>query len=259
MPQVTAEIVVPLETSDRNDRSNSGRAWALIPGSGETAFGTQPYTDINGYLDNDGALVELVRKLGNVHNPHREPDLIVSVNQLMAEQPGLETISLVVSWFGTDLRAGECLIIPKVEDNSRRLQLVDWGLAGLTYATAEEVSNQGDETRPWFGGTPSDETLREAIRYLKANGARVMLCPFLLMDVPPGNTLPNPYSDNASEVGQAVFPWRGRITCAPAAPTRPRRPRTRSRASSRADGYRRFILHYAAALRLARWHDPCGF
>ena len=41
--------------------------------------------------------------------------------------------------------------------------------------------------------------------------------PFILMDVPPGNALPNPYSDNAAEIGQPVFPWRGRITCAPAA------------------------------------------
>jgi hypothetical protein len=37
------------------------------------------------------------------------------------------------------------------------------------------------------------------------------------MDVPPDNTLPNPYSDNAAETGQPVFPWRGRITCSPAA------------------------------------------
>ncbi|MBD3788633.1 MAG: glycoside hydrolase TIM-barrel-like domain-containing protein, partial [Sphingomonadales bacterium] len=36
-------------------------------------------------------------------------------------------------------------------------------------------------------------------------------------DVPPGNTLPNPYSDNAAETGQPTFPWRGRITCSPAA------------------------------------------
>jgi hypothetical protein len=37
------------------------------------------------------------------------------------------------------------------------------------------------------------------------------------MDVPPGNTLPNPYSDNAAASGQPAFPWRGRITCSPAA------------------------------------------
>ncbi len=37
------------------------------------------------------------------------------------------------------------------------------------------------------------------------------------MDIGAGNTLPNPYSDHAGEAGQPVFPWRGRITCSPAA------------------------------------------
>lgn len=41
--------------------------------------------------------------------------------------------------------------------------------------------------------------------------------PFLLLDVPPGNTRPNPYSANAATSGQPTFPWRGRITCSPAA------------------------------------------
>jgi hypothetical protein len=39
----------------------------------------------------------------------------------------------------------------------------------------------------------------------------------LALDVPPGNTLPNPYSANAATPGQPAFPWRGRITCSPAA------------------------------------------
>ncbi|MCB1376258.1 MAG: glycoside hydrolase TIM-barrel-like domain-containing protein, partial [Rhodobacteraceae bacterium] len=48
-------------------------------------------------------------------------------------------------------------------------------------------------------------------------GLRVTFYPFLLMDVPPGNTLPNPYSANAATPGQPSLPWRGRITCTPAA------------------------------------------
>ena len=57
----------------------------------------------------------------------------------------------------------------------------------------------------------------QAIQEMKARGLRVTFYPFILMDVPPGNTLPNPYSDNAAETGQPAFPWRGRITCSPAA------------------------------------------
>ena len=46
MPQVTAEIVVPLETGDQDDLSNAGRAYQLIPGSGESVLGTQIYTNV---------------------------------------------------------------------------------------------------------------------------------------------------------------------------------------------------------------------
>ena len=46
---------------------------------------------------------------------------------------------------------------------------------------------------------------------------RITFYPFVMMDVPAGNTLPDPYSDNAATIGQPVLPWRGRITCSPAA------------------------------------------
>jgi hypothetical protein len=52
---------------------------------------------------------------------------------------------------------------------------------------------------------------------MKARGLRVTFYPFLLMDVSPGNTLPNPYSANAATAGQPAFPWRGRLTCSSAA------------------------------------------
>jgi hypothetical protein len=70
---------------------------------------------------------------------------------------------------------------------------------------------------PASGGTPADFAVVQAIREMKGRGLRVTFYPFILMDVPPGNSLPNPYSDNAAETGQPVFPWRGRITCSPAA------------------------------------------
>ena len=41
--------------------------------------------------------------------------------------------------------------------------------------------------------------------------------PFLLMDIPAGNALPDPYSDIAATIGQPSYPWHGRITCSPAA------------------------------------------
>ena len=47
------------------------------------------------------------------------------------------------------------------------------------------------------------------IQEMKARGLRVTFYPFILMDVPPGNTLPNPYSDNAAGTGQPAFPLAG--------------------------------------------------
>jgi hypothetical protein len=66
--------------------------------------------------------------------------------------------------------------------------------------------------KPVYGGTPADFSVVQAIQAITARGLRVTFYPFLMMDVPPVNTLPNPYSDNAAGVGQAALPWRGRIT-----------------------------------------------
>ena len=52
-----------------------------------------------------------------------------------------------------------------------------------------------------------------AIEDLKARGLDVIMTPFILMDVPEGNTLADPYGGAA----QGAYPWRGRITCHPAA------------------------------------------
>ena len=64
---------------------------------------------------------------------------------------------------------------------------------------------------------PADFAVVQAIQELKARGLRVTFYPFILMDVPADNDLPDPYSDHAAETGQPTFPWRGRITCSPAA------------------------------------------
>ena len=47
-------------------------------------------------------------------------------------------------------------------------------------------------TGPAYGGTPSDESVRQAIAALKARGLEVTLYPFVFMDCPNG------------------YPWRGR-------------------------------------------------
>ena len=68
-----------------------------------------------------------------------------------------------------------------------------------------------------YGSTPSDASVIAAIEDLNARGIKVVFCPFILMDIPSRNALPNPYTDGASGVGQSAYPWRGRISSSPAA------------------------------------------
>jgi hypothetical protein len=75
----------------------------------------------------------------------------------------------------------------------------------------------------------------------------------VMMDVPAGNSLPDPYGGT----GQPPYPWRGRITCHPA-PGRPGSPDGTNAAATQiaqwftqAWGYEKFILHYAGLAQQA--------
>ena len=207
VPQFTAEIVVPLDTDDPDDIQNAGEAFCLIPASGETIYQAEAVQLVSGFN---------TTKPDNVHNAFRLPDMVYSMDNLIRMQDNLDAVLLVVSWFGNDLRAGTCQIRPRTESqNNRTLTPVDWTVAGYTRATAEVVPYD-DDGRPEYGGTPSDASISSCIAHLKSKGLRVVFYPFILMVQEDGNTLPNPYSDNESGVGQPVKPWRGRITCSPA-------------------------------------------
>jgi hypothetical protein len=114
--------------------------------------------------------------------------------------------------------------------------------------------------------------VKQAIAALKARGYKVGLYPFLLLDVPAENGLPDPYGG----AEQAAYPWRGRITLYPAA-GEAGSPDMTSAATAQVDAffgaaapdnfaggggapvyagpaewsYRRFVLHYAKLAALA--------
>lgn len=193
----------------------------------------------------------------------------MSIDELMALCPNLERVALVVSWFGTDLRAGECRIVPGVETAVRNGESKAWSVSGIARGSAHVVS--GNSGVPAYGGTPDDAAVLAAIADLKARGLEVYLYPFLMMDIPSDNALPDP---SASGV-QPAYPWRGRITCFPATGRPDSVDRTAvahgqvdafigtARAADfllsgqqvayggSGDGYRRFILHYAQLARAA--------
>lgn len=221
MPQLSFEVIRPAaEAVDRLE--TLARAVNMIPGSGEFALAT----DI------------VRRRLGpgrevseNQHGPEMKSDFEASLDQLEAELPNVSRVNLVVGWFGSDLRCGECLIRPGVEVATKATTPLVWSVAGVTRGDAYVVS--ATDGRSNYGGTPSDNSVRQAVQMLKSRGYHVTLYPFLLMDIVAGNGLPDPYGGGE----QAAFPWRGRIrTVAGDAD---------AQIDQFFDRYRTFILHYA--------------
>jgi GTA TIM-barrel-like domain/Putative phage tail protein len=197
IPQLTFEVHRPVDGFHEEVGSV-----VLIPGSGEFVYAPKPITHKFGV---GGSVAQ------NVHSLQEGADWKVAIDQLEDALPNVENISFVVSWFGTDLRAGDCQIRPGVEVESKTTTPQDWRAGDVDRAGAHLVSLRNG--RPSYGGTPSDQSVVDAIRDLKSRGYKVTLTPFILMDVPEGNTLPDPYGGGS---GQPVYPWRGRITCHPA-------------------------------------------
>jgi hypothetical protein len=205
IPQLTFEITKPVTRSDNDAVGDLIKGIDLIPGT--TEFGYDPNVIVQKYPDNS-SLVE------NDHTGDGRSDWKHALDQLQINLPNCGLVTLVVAWFGDDLRMGNCTIRPKVENQTKITNPISWTVAGLTRSSATVISTYNG--KPAFGGSPNDLSVYRAILDLKSRGFEVMLYPFIMMDIPAGNTLPNPYSDNAAGVGQVTYPWRGRITCSPA-------------------------------------------
>ncbi|MCB1376325.1 MAG: hypothetical protein KDJ78_19510, partial [Rhodobacteraceae bacterium] len=103
LPQLSFEVFRPL--ADPDTAEGLTRAVTLIPASGEFTYATVA-----------------IRKGGNgettAENLNAAPgsaDMIVALDRLQAMAPKVESVSLVVAWFGNDLRCGYCTIRPGVE------------------------------------------------------------------------------------------------------------------------------------------------
>jgi hypothetical protein len=148
----------------------------------------------------------------NRHVTAAVTDWAASLDQLEEVLPNCGAISLFSAWFGDDLRCGNCTIVPKVDTDDKDTTPKSWAVAGLTRSTAQVVST--DDSRPAYGGTPNDSSIIDAIVDMNDRGFDVLFTPFLLMDIPDGNGLTDPYDSLATD--QPSYPWRGRITCSPA-------------------------------------------
>ncbi len=238
VPQLSFEVVKPVQGLGAMIRGVD-----LIPGATEFGYGVGALT---------ARSAPGVSASENRHQLFASSDWVASLDALQALCPNLTSVAFVVSWFGDDLRVGLCTIAPRIEKASKEVLNANWSVAGLTRANARVVSQI--DGGPAMGGTPSDETVIAAIRDLKARGLSVVFYPFVMMDVPADNSLPDPWTGAAS---QPAFPWRGRITCDPA-PGRAGSPDASAGAGAQVSNffgpaspgaddwcYRRFILHCA--------------
>ena len=198
MPQLSFEVIRPAQnTAQLPEFSKIIPGVAMIPGTGEYALATTPVHYVQGLVD---------RRSANMNTISGQTDFVTALQDLSAELPNSRSVALVVSWFGDDLRCGHCTVRPKVEQNLFDGETMAWTVSGINRAQAAQIARLND--RPVYGGTPTDQSVIEAITALKSAGQAVTFYPFILMDQLAGNGLPDPYGG----AEQAALPWRGRIT-----------------------------------------------
>eukprot|EP01037_Dinobryon_pediforme_P018395 gene18394-18664_t len=221
-PAINVEVFRrPVWTGEAVRLEDQLQAVCLIPGAGEAVYATTPVLRQSGYAT---SVTE------NVNTASGGPDIRAALDQLQASLPHVTRVSLVSAWFGTDLRCAACQIAPGVELRTKATLPFDWSAGGVSRSAAHLISTVG--SGPAFGGTPSDRSLFEAIAEMTGRGLKVTLYPFVMIDIPAGNTLADPYGG----ASQAAYPWRGRITASIAV----------SYAGPPEWSYRRMVLHHAA-------------
>ncbi len=208
--------------ADVADARHLVRSVCLIPASGEWAY--EP-----------NVVRSRVRNANINSNAGRKAaDFAVSIENLRREVPNVEWVSLVYAWFGTSVDVATCAIRPETEYAIYPDRLPDttpylWSVMGIgrpVIGGSGGWSLVSSYTKPdgsiglYYGGTISDGSVIRAIQHLRSLGYKVMLYPFLMMDIPPPDPSP--------------FPWRGRIGGAAG---------DVAGFFERSDGYLRFIRH----------------
>ncbi len=262
VPQFSFEVIRHVQGGSDPALAGAIRAVALIPGTGEYALSTSRV-----YYED----ARRRKRPANLNTVTGKTDFATSLDQLTTDLPRANSVSLIVSWFGDDLRCGTCTLRPKVEQKLEDGRRMAWRAGGISRSAALTVPKLDGEAV--YGGTPADVSVIEGIRAIRESGREVMFYPFILMEQLAGNGRSDPYSGAAD---QPSLPWRGRITTS-LAPGRAGTPDQTAGANaevaaffgSAAPGnwnssgntlsysgpnewsYRRFILHYAHLCKLA--------
>jgi len=195
IPNFTFEVRQTITPKDYDGRSTEEmlKAITIIPGAGEFVYDTISQEHLPGQLIDGQWLLAGFRKPVNSHNPQGVTNAVYALDQLQEMCPNIEWVSIVVSWFADSLDAATCDIYPAVEfRNGGTTEPDQWSVAGKSRTQSRQISFD-DDNRPRYGGTPDDASLVRFIEEIRSRGLKVMLLPFLFMDM-------------------KGKPWRGRIT-----------------------------------------------
>src|SRR5690606_34134727 len=128
IPQLNFEVFRSVDSFESQIRGVT-----LIPAAGEFAYHPDEVR-----VDAGGG----TSYSENRHTTLASSDFAASIDQLEDAFPNCGASSLFSAWFGDDLRCAECEIQPRVDNNDKGegTTPIAWGVAGLTRATADEVS-----------------------------------------------------------------------------------------------------------------------
>jgi hypothetical protein len=212
IPNFAFEVVRKVKLPNVKAVEDLIKSIIIIPGSGEFVYDTELQYKIYSTEDN----VVLETEVINSHNHKGIANSVYSLEQLLAVCPNLESVGVVVCWFGTSLHLRECSILPAVEYKDEHTTTSEpWRVANFTRNTAKLIGFEG--MHPRYGGTVNDASLVRYLQELKRHNLKVTLYPMFFMDLP----------------GK---PWRGHLSGHPA---------DVEHFFNKIDGYNNFILHYA--------------
>ena len=135
LPQLSFEVIRGAGGLER-----AVRAINIIPGSTEFGYDTEIVTSRAGRGQTASE---------NAHASALRSDWSVSIDDLTATCRNLEAAALVVAWFGTDLRCGQCEIKPGVEESEKKTEPDSWSAGGLTRSDAASGEPSGRQGGLW--------------------------------------------------------------------------------------------------------------
>ena len=126
IPQLAFEVVRPV-----GGMASMIKAVNIIPGASEFGYSTVALTQ---------ELGPGISRTENRHILSAPSDWIASIDALQALCPNLESVALVVAWFGDDLRVGQCKILPRVERRDKTVLGQTWVVGDFIRGNAPIVS-----------------------------------------------------------------------------------------------------------------------